>query len=73
MRGATRYYNAIYILFTYFVSFIGFEEDILDVISNLHVQWDKFIVKKDQPGGKSFKKFKSAKFMEFNFSKSAGQ
>ena len=38
LRGATRYYNAICILFTYFASFIGYEDDILEVISNLHVQ-----------------------------------
>ena len=42
LRGAIWYYNAIYILFTYFASFIGYEDDILEVISNLHVQGAKF-------------------------------
>ena len=38
LRGAAWYYNAIYILFTYFASFIGYEDDILEVISNLQLQ-----------------------------------
>ena len=44
LRGATLYYNAIYILFTYFASLIGCEHsvNILEVISNLHVQGAKF-------------------------------
>ena len=54
LRGASRYYNAIYIVFTYFASFIGYEADILEVISNLHVQGAKFGGKKVKSGGKSF-------------------
>ena len=42
LRGATSYYNAIYILLTYFASFIGYADDIIEVISNLHVQEAKF-------------------------------
>ena len=37
---------AIYILLTYFASFIGYEDDILEVISNLHVQGAKLGGKK---------------------------
>ena len=48
LRGATSYYNATYILFTYFGSFIGYEDDILKVISKLHVQGAKFGKKKDK-------------------------
>ena len=33
LRGATWYYNGIYILFKYFASFMGYEDDILEVIS----------------------------------------
>ena len=51
---ATWYYNAIYILFNYFASFIGYKDDILDVISNLHVQGATFGEKKDKFGGKYF-------------------
>ena len=36
-----RYLNAIYILFTYFASCIGYENDILEDISNLHIQGAK--------------------------------
>ena len=39
---------------TYFASFIGFEDDILRVISNLHIQGAKVGGKKDIFGGKSF-------------------
>ena len=57
-------------LFTYFASFIGYEEYILEGISNLQVQEAKFGGKKEKFGGKSFKKMNSAEFMEFVFSKS---
>ena len=57
LRGAIWYYNAIYILFKYFSSFIGYEDDILEVISNLHVQGAKFGGKKDKSGGKSLKRW----------------
>ena len=53
-RGATWYYNAIYITFTLCAPFIGHEDDILEVISNLHIQGDKFGGKKYKFGGKSF-------------------
>ena len=68
--GATWYYDTIYIQFTCFGSFIGYEDGILEVISNLHVQGAKFGWKKDKFGGKSIKKLNSAEFMEFVFSKS---
>ena len=42
LRCVTWYNNAIYILFTYFASFIGFEDDIVEGISNLNVQKAKF-------------------------------
>ena len=38
----------IYLVFTYSASFTDYEDDIFDVISNLHVQESKF-------GGKFFK------------------
>ena len=69
--GATWYYHAIYIVFAYFPSFTGYRYDIVEVISNLHIQGSKFGGKFYKFGGKSFKKFNSADFMEFFFSKSA--
>ena len=48
MIGATWYINAIYIAFTHFVSFTGYEDEIFEVISNLHIQQSKF-------GGKFYK------------------
>ena len=59
------------IVFTYFASFTGYEDGILEVFSNLQVQEYKFGGKIDKFGGKSFKNFNSAEFMEFVFSKSA--
>ena len=42
LTGATWYDHAFYIFtFTYFASFIGYEDDIFKVISNLHVQGSK--------------------------------
>ena len=41
LTGATWYYYAIYIVLTYFTSFKGFEDDIIEVISNFHVQGSK--------------------------------
>ena len=35
---ATSYYHAIYIVFTYFAPFTCYEDDIFEVIPNLHVQ-----------------------------------
>ena len=49
LTGATWYYPAIYIVLTYFAWFTGYEYDIFEVISNLHVQESKF-------GGKFGKK-----------------
>ena len=66
LRGATWYYKAIYIIFTYFASFIGFEEDILKVISNLHVQGAKFGRKKDIFGGQYLKNLNSAEYIAVN-------
>ena len=55
LTGATWYYHAIYIVFTYFASFTGYEEDILKVISNLQVKESKFGGKIYKFGGKSLK------------------
>ena len=57
-------------LFTHFASFTGYEDDILEVSSNLHVQESKFGGKIYKFGGKYFKKLNSTEFMEFVFSKS---
>ena len=57
-------------VFTYFASFTGYEDDIFEVFSNLHVQGSKFGGKFDKFGRKSLKKLNSAEFMEFVFSKS---
>ena len=54
LTGATWYYHAIYIVFTYFASFTGYEDDIFEVFSNLHVQGSKFGENFDKYGGKSF-------------------
>ena len=70
LAGATWYYNVIYIIFTYFASFTGYEDDIYEVISNLHVQGSKFGGKFEKFGGKSFLKMNSVEFMEFVFPKS---
>ena len=73
LRGAKWYYNAIYILIKYFASFIGYEDDICEVIFNLHMQGANFGGKKRRRkkfGGKSFVKLNSVEFMEFLFSKS---
>ena len=55
LTGATRYYHTVYIVFTYFGSFTGYEDDIFEVISNLHVHGSKFVGKFDKFGGKSLK------------------
>ena len=36
------YLHSIYIVFTYFAYFTGYEDDRFEVISNLHFQWSKF-------------------------------
>ena len=48
------YYHAIYIVLTYFASVTDYEDDIFEVISNLHVQGSKFGEKFDKIGGESF-------------------
>ena len=55
LTGATWCYHAIYIVFTYFESFTGYEDDILKVISSLQVQESKFGGKIYKFGEKSFK------------------
>ena len=40
--GSTWYYYDIYIVFTYFASFTGYEDDIFEGISDLHVQGSQF-------------------------------
>ena len=57
------YYLAIYIVFTYFASFRGYDDDILRDISNLHVQGSKFGGKFDKFGRKSLRNLNSAEFM----------
>ena len=46
--------HEITMLFKYFASFLGFEDDILEVIYNLHIQEAKFGGKKEKKGGKYF-------------------
>ena len=70
--GATWHYHAIHKVFTYFASFTGYEDEILEVSYNLHVQESKFGGKIYKFGGKSFKNLTPMEFMEFVFSKSAG-
>ena len=53
LTGSTWYYHAIYIVFKCFASFTGYEGDIFEVISYLHVQGSKFGGKVDKFGGKS--------------------
>ena len=59
-----------YWVFTYFASFTYYEDDIIEVISNFHIQGVKIGGKKNKFGRKSFKKLNFAEFMEFIFSKS---
>ena len=70
LTGATWYYHAIYIVFTYFASFTGYEDDIFEVISNLHVQGSKYGGKLYKLGENLFFKLNSAEFMELVFFKS---
>ena len=70
LTDATLYYHAIDIVFTFFESFTGYEDDILEVSSHFHVQESKFGGKIDKFGGKSFKKVNSTEFIKFVFSKS---
>ena len=50
LTGATWYYHAIYIVITYSASFTGYEDDIFEIISNMHVQVSKFGGKFDKFG-----------------------
>ena len=68
LTGASWY--TIYLVFTYFALFTDYEDEILEVISNLHVQRSKFGGKIDKFDGKSKEKLNSTKFMELVFSKS---
>ena len=71
LTGDTCYHHAIYMVFTYFAPFTSYEDDFLEVISNLNVLESKFDGKNFKFGGKSFKKLNAAELMEFVFSKSA--
>ena len=62
------YLLSIYI----FSSITGYEDNIFDFFSILHVQGSKFGGKIDKFDGKSKKDLNPTKFMEFVFSKSAG-
>ena len=55
-------------MFIYLAKFTGYEDEIFEVISYLHVQGSTIGRKIKQFGGK--KKLNSAELMEFNFSKS---
>ena len=72
LTGATWYYHTIYLVFTYFALFTDYEDDIFEVISNLHVQGSKFGGKMTKFGGKSFKMLNSTEFIEFVFSRYGG-
>ena len=52
--GATWFYYDIYIVFTYFVSLTGYENDKSKVIFNFHVQGSKFGGKFEKFGRNSF-------------------
>ena len=54
--GDSWYYHAIHIVFTCFASFTGYEDEILEVSFNLHVQESKFGGKVYKFGRKYFKK-----------------
>ena len=47
-------YHVIYIVLTNFASFTGYEDGILEVISNMHIKESKFGGKIDKFGRKSF-------------------
>ena len=65
LTGAICYYHAIYIVLKYFASCTSYEDDLLKVISNLHVQESKFGTNIYKFGGKSNKNENAAEFMEF--------
>ena len=50
------YYHTIYLVFLYFASFTDYEDEIFEVISNLHIQESKFGRQINKFGGKSLKK-----------------
>ena len=68
LTGATGHYHTIYLVFAYFASFTDYEDDIFEVVSNLHFQGSKF-------GGKIYrfgekferKKSNSTEFTELVF------
>ena len=53
LTGTPWYYHAIYIVFTFFASFTDHEDDIFEVIFNLHVPGSNFGRKIDKIGRKS--------------------
>ena len=55
LKCGTWYYHATHIVFTYFASFTGYEDKILEVSSNLHIQESKFGGKIHKYGEKYFK------------------
>ena len=66
-KGVKRYYHTIYLELTYFAYFTDYEDDMFEIISNLHVHGSKFGGKINRFGGKSFTNFNSTEFMEFVF------
>ena len=50
LAGATWYFHAIDVVLTCFASFTGYEDDIFEFISNLHVQGSKLGGKFDKFG-----------------------
>ena len=67
LTGATWYYHTIYLVFTYCALYTDYQDDIFEVISNLHVHGSKFGGKINKFGGKSFRKLNLTEFMEFFF------
>ena len=52
--GDTWYFHAIYVVFKYFSSFTGYEDDIFEGTSNLHIQGSKSDGNFDKFGSKYF-------------------
>ena len=69
MHSFSSFYHAIYIVFTYFASFTGFEDDFLKLFLICTFK-DPNLAENLNLGGKSFKNLNSTEFMEFVFSKS---
>ena len=71
LTGVAWYYYTIYLVFTYLALFLEYEDNIFEIISNLHIQGSKFGGKINKFGGKSKTKLNSPEFMGFVFSGSA--